>query len=538
MHQPSSLRRDWKLTWLVLACVFFCVAPNLTGSVVLSDPFHDGEYFAVAVNYFSQLPKPFHPLSIHGALDYIPALIARYGWGDELYFLPTAAIYSVLDAVAALLLLLITHELCRGRSLGWLVVLGMAVGSSWFVGYRDLLLLGCLYTFLMLSGRSWKLASNIALLVLLGALVGFGMFWSFDRGVATAVCVGPPMLLMAWRNRINLVAAAALGITIILPGLFFDGFALSAYLENFNVLLQTSSQWSYGWRLHAVILTCFVAALNVLAIALTLRAFLISAISLQDAAGALALTLLSLIMLKIGVNRADVEHVFNGLWAPLLLMLSLPRQTFAIGKLTFAGFLVMGIAAALSFKYHHVGFFVAACVMTHVCIANTQRGKLPGSRVVTSLCILACASAVTYGGFKHYREGQYQWIAHIFSPPSNVNAVTPGVEWASQRLHDNHAQCVFDLSNNGVINGLLALPSCTRFTYPVYAAQHHETELIRAVEETAPSAIVYSSTFPSYSIDGVTMRDRFKVLDSMLVARYPREECAQGYCVRYLAGQR
>lgn len=534
MPYLSVLRRDWKVVGLLLlVCTFFILMPSLKGSMVLTDPFHDGEYFAVAVNYFSLKPQSFQPLSIHGALDFIPALIARHWWGDERYFLPTAAIYVALNVAAAVMLLLITYQVCKNRPFPWIVLFGMAVAAPFFVGYRDLLLLASLYCFLILSGKPRE-TGHIGLLVVLGALIGFGMFWSFDRGIATVVCLGPAMLLMTWHNRINLVAGAVFGATVLLLGLFFQGFSISGYLENLSVLLQTSGQWSYGWRLDAVILTAFVMLINLGAIILAIRAYLISSIGREELARTLALLLLSVIMLKIGVNRADVEHVFNGLWAPLLLTLSLARPTFTINRLILLAPLIIAIGAALSFKFHHVGFFLIASLMVYICVPHRDMGDFRTSHLLPVTLIGVCALAVIYSGLKHFREGQYQWVTHLISPPGNTEAVTQGVNWASQRLLQSQASCVFDLSNNGVINGLLNLPSCTRFTYPVYAAAQHEAELISALTHAAPSAIVYSSTFPSYSIDGKTMRERFKALDSYLTARYPREECADGYCVRYL----
>jgi hypothetical protein len=534
MPHLSLLRRDWKVVGLLLLVyAAFILIPNLKGSTVLTDPFHDGEYFAVAVNFFSLQPPGFHPLSIHGALDFIPALIARHWWGDEHYFLPTAAIYTALNIAAAVLLLLITYQVCKTRPFQWIVLVSMVVAAPFFVGYRDLLLLASLYCFLVLSDKS-RDPGHIGLLIMLGALIGFGMFWSFDRGIATVVCLGPAMLLMAWHNRTNLIAAVAFGVTVVGLGLCFQGFSISGYLENLSVLLQTSGQWSYGWRMDAVILTAFVALINLGAIILAIRAYLISSIEGRDLARILALLLLSAIMLKIGVNRADVEHVYNGLWAPLLLTLSLARTTFTISRLILLAPLIIVIGAALSFKFHHVGFFLIACLMVYICVPHRDLGDFRVSHLLTVILISASASAVIYSGLKHFREGQYQWMTHVISPPANADAVTQGVNWASQRLLQSQASCVFDLSNNGVINGLLSLPSCTRFTYPVYAAAQHEAELISAITNAAPSAIVYSSTFPSYSIDGKTMRDRFQALDSYLTARYPREECADGYCVRYL----
>ena len=43
-------------------------------------------------------------------------------------------------------------------------------------------------------------------------------------------------------------------------------------------------------------------------------------------------------------------------------------------------------------------------------------------------------------------------------------------------------KCVFDLSNNGIINGLINLPSCTKYTYLVYADKRHEENIINQLK--------------------------------------------------------
>lgn len=120
-------------------------------------------------------------------------------------------------------------------------------------------------------------------------------------------------------------------------------------------------------------------------------------------------------------------------------------------------------------------------------------------------------------------------------PPSNRLSATDGVVWVSDRLQERAVDCVFDLSNNGIINGLTRRPSCSRFTYPVYAGPDHESILISDLRGASPRALVYSSTYWSYRIDGRNMKKRFPELDKFILENYPDEECNHGYCVRYKA---
>ena len=122
---------------------------------------------------------------------------------------------------------------------------------------------------------------------------------------------------------------------------------------------------------------------------------------------------------------------------------------------------------------------------------------------------------------KSLRLGQYTWIASLAVPPENIAIATAGVRWSAEKLLGSQAKCVFDLSNNGVINSLAKLPVCTRYTYPVYEGKKDEDILILQLKKTMPSAIVYSSNYWSYSIDGRSMATRFPVLDEFLIANYP-----------------
>jgi hypothetical protein len=135
---------------------------------------------------------------------------------------------------------------------------------------------------------------------------------------------------------------------------------------------------------------------------------------------------------------------------------------------------------------------------------------------------------------KNFSSGKYAWIKSLSSPASNRLSATDGVVWASDRLKESAVDCVFDLSNNGVVNGLVRRPSCSRFTYPVYAGPNHESILISDLHDASPRAIVYSSTYWSYNIDGKNMKNRFPKLDEFILKNYPKEECSYGYCVRYM----
>ena len=92
---------------------------------------------------------------------------------------------------------------------------------------------------------------------------------------------------------------------------------------------------------------------------------------------------------------------------------------------------------------------------------------------------------------------------------------------------------MFDLANNGVINGVTDLPACTKYIYPVYATPPYEADLLSDLQHADPPAVVYSTTFWSFNLNNISMHDKFPRLKAYLDARYPVEECQVDYCLRF-----
>lgn len=510
------------------------ILPIIRGGVVLFDPFHCGEFFAATVGLFSDSNYSSHSITIHGSLDFIPALIAERQWGGNNYFLPTVAIYKFLNLLAAIFLMSIAYQLTKYKSHQWLLLLAVAAAAPLLVGYRDLILLVSIYLFIRIRDCDAGRGLSIFLKIIFGAIVAFGMFWSYDRGIAGALSLGAAVLALLFRNRWYAISLVSFVATVAGLGLFFKVFSIHGYLNNVFILMETSGQWSYGWKRGPVVLTLFAIIYNIASIFLLIRESLQSKSLTEKLPIVLCFIFLSIFMLKIGINRADLEHIYFSLWVPMLVILSLHERNISI-KITAGVFigviLTATIALSISSKSYGLALVVGVFFFSVTRITNENINKF--SRTFFALLIVACFSSILYTGVKSFSNGQYAWIKSISSPASNRLSATDGVVWASDRLREHAVECVFDLSNNGVINGLLRRPSCSRFTYPVYAGPNHEAILISDLRDASPSAIVYSSTYWSYSIDGRDMKNRFPKLDEYILKNYPKEECSHGYCVRY-----
>lgn len=545
MQNPSSAPDSRQASWLLAAAVLLCVAaPFLRGAAVLDDPFHYGEYFASAATLFAPAPPSFLPLTIHGALDFLPALLAEQLWGATTHFLPTYALYRGLDITAALLLVGLAHAALRpgnmhngpaGRAPAVAGVLAVALMAPMMVGYRDLVLLACLALFLPLAEH--PAARRPLLLVLFGALAGLGVFWSFDRGIAGAGALGLATLVLCRQDRRALLAPAAFALTTALVFAYSRSCSLASYLENLRVLASTASAWSYGWAPDALLLTALSLCVNGVAAASALPALWRSG----RAPETVALALLMVAMLKVGTNRADPMHIYMAMWVPALVVLralglalpapQLPGRDLLLVLLAAPALLLAGL---LTVKFRQFGMLLALALPLAAVVARRPHGM---PRPAAALLVVVLGLALAHWGYTAAQggaRGHYRWLGVLAAQPDNRAASAPGVGWAAAELARTGTACVFDLSNHGVINGLARLPTCTRFTYPVYAGPQHEAELIAALRAAAPPVVVYSASHWSYQIDGRAMPQRFPALDAFLLARYPAMRCQHGYCLRYL----
>ncbi|KPC50403.1 hypothetical protein [Amantichitinum ursilacus] len=539
MPKPSNNvdPKAWLFALFVLS-VLLAAFLILRGTGNVEDPFLQGEYFASSASLLTTTPGGFEPLTIHGALDYLPAMVTRAIWGPTDYFVPTLMLYKLLRLLAGALLFVVAYQASRGKPHQALLVFGVGVMATQLVNYRDLMWLASLYVWLLLTGRSFKPAAQTALLVLFGALVGLGMFWSYDRGLTTIVALGGSTLWMAVRDKRFVISLVVFVGVVALLGALFETCSLSNYAANIKVLMDTSAQWSYGLQRWPVILTILTSLVNITALTAliyTARHSLRFAQRPHAGPQVLGFVLASLMMFKIGINRADVDHIYWSMWIPALIALTIYGRDFAFPRyLRIAAVVLVVLALPCAAKFHHPAFVLVTGLLALA--ISTNKPTFTPVRWAFVVLIIGTLGLTLLTAAHNYRAGQYAWIEKPNAWGDNAAASPEGVRWAAEQVLASQSGCLLDLSNNGVINGLTRLPSCTRFTYLVYAGPANENELIDAVRSSAPKAVVYSTTEPSYTVDGRSMRERFPQLDAYLVSQYPDEKCNKGYCIRYQRG--
>jgi hypothetical protein len=511
-----------------MSCLIISAARSWQNGFHLDDPFHNGEYFASAAYYLTLYGHKYTPITIHGLLDIFPAVIAAKLFGLNNYFLPTWFIYKILEVAAGAVLVKIAFELINDNNYKLPIAIIVALIANDVVGYRDLLLLISFYVFV---SKIHTPRSNINVVfahVLIGVLAALGLFWSFDRGIAGALSLGTATLIGLLYDRKYLISIVSFMITVVFLDQASSIFSISNYYNNVIFLIETSSLWSYGWERNAVILSIFAVSINTVAILLLVTFNKSRLRSLVDISWLSAFFMLSLIMLKAGINRADTVHVSWSMWMPVLMLISIIDGEYYLNSIYKYALYTLSIAAIiLGFIFQWLSVFLVGGVLFIAAFYDgTLNRRILSKRVLYTLIVIP----IIYSGVaasKGLRRGNYAWIQYLLSPPLNYKIVPNGVKWASDQIVERKSRCVFDLSNSGTINGLSNLPSCTRFTYPVYASNKYEPELIQALNNDSPNAIVYS-------MNGITMDTRFPILYKTILKKYPIELCNYGYCLRYL----
>lgn len=497
---------------------------------VLADPFHSGEYFAALLSLLQQ--TSFVPLTIHGAMDYMPGMLSILLFGKGQYFFATEMGYVLLALLGAVILFLLLHKF--NLSGPQLIIAGFLI--PWIVDHRDFSLILLIWLYFEAVDRKpgpW----NLILLALLGFAGAFNFYWSANRGIAGTIATGAALLILSVRERRYLLPAGIFGISTLALSFAHPVVSLNHYIGNLFVLTKTTYQWGYGLQRDPVVLSIFMALMLIGANALIVRRWMTDAKTAKTAANACLLAFMSVFYYQISTYRADFQHIRMGLMA-FFIGLSYwhsirTKPECDPTKFEFFVLWTMAALTALVCVYfdQRYGLFLIAFLLMMIYQQTLFRKNIRMILLpVMAVFFIAAASDIV----NHCGRGSYRWVSHIFKPPQNAVLVTEPMKWVSGQLVQNKTGCVFDMTNNGIINALADLPACSRFSYIIYADRKFEDELIRSLDTTRPAAVVYSTTFWSYAIDGRPMSSRYPDLDKRIREIYPYEKCEYGYCLRYM----
>jgi len=250
------------------------------------------------------------------------------------------------------------------------------------------------------------------------------------------------------------------------------------------------------------------------------------------------------IMLRIGINRADMTHLLWAMWAPLILTAysystrkeSSSEPSPALLAVAFSMFSYF----SLYFALWTLSFSVLAISLSSSLLWLQQLSTVSRIRVFLaslSLWILFISLANPTNSLASAAKGVLKGrivtpAEYLYSGISYSRVADKGNAWAAKKIRDSQSKCLLDMTNSGIINAGADIPTCIQISYPVYATKKFEDRLLSEISNMNANAIVYSTENWHYSIDGKDMKVRLPRVDALLRQKYPVLECSYKYCIR------
>lgn len=545
---PRAARASWAVSLcIVLAAALLAIQRNVTKfTLPIDDSFHFGEFIAPAVSLIEGRDGAALPYTIHGLVDILPTyLLTLAGVPDHMLTGYATAFVPLMSVLAAMLAAIAALRCATLFGVRHITMLPFALCAGYLVAWRELFVcIGLILFATVLKAIATPETRRTWLFILLGVVSAFGIYWSFNRGAVMAVGLGVPLLFMIHRHRGVAIAIGSFTLFVVVFGLTLPGTSLTHYLDNFVMLMETSSKWQQALSSKHYAVMGFIAAMNGAAIIAALWMVLAKKTTMPQTVLLAALALLSAFYVKIGLSRFDMNHLEMALWMPVL-PLSLVFGATAMGRdgmlMPFHVYAAAGLAVAGASVVYLTGAPVRE-ILFPIALILLMVTALPASRITRASALLALV-ALCFGSFglallrvqDSVRAGAYGWIGELATAEgvASSDILGPGVVWAGKQLVARNASCTFDMVNAGLILAVSRRPACSQFTYLVYAGAEHEERLIADLKETRPAAIVYNSDFWSYTIDSLPMNERFPSLEGEILTLYPEMECNEGFCVRY-----
>jgi hypothetical protein len=494
--------------------VFFVVAgvvafsTNLTSVIV--DNFHEGEYLGFVWHmhaYYKNLAE--FPLLIHGAVDYLPSVIASFIYGEERIIVGTRQIGSIMLWLEWVMFLDLGYSLIpkSDQKKYWATVfvalfiaLLPALGCIYLVmqgaivGTRDFFLILSIWAFAKYLYGTSKCEINFFLL-----LTSFGVaasiFWCYDRGVMAVAFFCTIVLGCFFTKRKE--AAWFLLISLLVSLFLIDysnvvGSAVSN-IENIKYwVIHGAELWSYPFEKQflpymggAIMVLFGVAATSV---AIFFRYDLTK--NKGEGEGILILGIIAVLflLLKTMMNRPGGSRTLMAIWPSILILIHYGPRMFIIPSLNLRKYFLSNSSIS------HIAFYTSV--------------------------ILLIFAAVNIQTLNHtyLRYGSY--FKNLVSPHKDYKMVTAEMNHLANELKMDADNCYLGWSSEGVIAMMSKKRFCTKYTYAAYIAPGEEESFLVEIIRDPPKEIVFNSSQWSMTIEDVSIANRLPKVNQYIEQTY------------------
>lgn len=513
--------------------LFYCVLGGLfVFTTRVADPipdtlalYHEGEYVGYLWHmraYYRGLAE--FPLFIHGAMDYLPSIIASFIYGD-LHVLGGTRVINALIVWLSWIMLFDVCDACArktGLRVFWAFVVGVIFvsvspsvlsfpmqTSEAFVGTRDLWIMATIWCFTRIIFSTTE-KYNYLLTVLGSVSAAIAFFWSYDRGIMAFAFLG--CMTLWWLSERKHALAA---ITVLCS---YGGVLVIGYL-NFAGPVADNIQNILHWARHSkeiwgvsYVGPCYsnITALSAVVFCglIVVTAWLgrsYVARNRREVFYLLGLFCIQALLMKSSLNRPGGHRVVAALWPSIIVMIYLGGRF---------------LPATL--------FSVKVDAEAYKDLVNNLPSKLAYalSAAVFSLTVLMVLGVLNLKQFMAYGS----FAKSLVHPKENAALVSEDMNKVGALLREDDAG-FFSWSNDGILALLAKKRFCTRYSHTIYAARSNEEDLLQGLKKEDPKMIVFDPTAWGMTIDGRTTANRLPEVNEYINAAYPRKEQVGRYII-------
>jgi hypothetical protein len=306
-------------------------------------------------------------------------------------------------------------------------------------------------------------------------------------------------------------------------------------------LLATEKQWAYPLSRSTALIWVATVSLVLSTLAIVASSLKINIASLRNQAPTILLVIISLLMLRLGLNRVALINSYYAIWVPLLLVscrshgLDASRVRFRFWiSVVILGTVLLGLFSSIASRSYPLSVFAVVPVYFFL----VYRSSSPSPRFLSAFVTILLIPQIVLNTFDAGNLASVNALSHFSRQPSSSSSQSAPLigadelEVAEFLKSNSVSSCIFDFTNSGLIHYASGKGMCSQVTYPVYGSVNYEQQMISELAKNSPSHVVSSTNKWWFSIDGRSMVDRFPLLAQEIMLRYPVEKCFSEYCVR------
>jgi hypothetical protein len=515
----------------IVVLLFTFIFSDLSfGNGVLNDYFHHGEFFNVLPSILLKNDNgPY--LSVHGALDYLPAWLAFILVGQQYYVHTTHLFYILLKLFSCILFLLVLNGFFKDR----LSLICCAFIAPFIVNYRDFSLILLVLIYFETKNRSLGSFNHYIGQILVGILSIFNLFYSTNRGIAGFAAIGAAILIDTYYDKRNFVAIISFILGLAFINKVISVFSIDYLINQVPFLLSNTKRWGYEHNNLTIALSIYIGLLLSISIMLvSLKVFEKKSFR-EDLANVILLASLSLFYFQISTYRADIYHIVMGLIIVLTNLFYFFKLNYkeptSINSFSFYLILIISLISVSIFSIRPLVILLPLFLFKNIIIVGFESLNSSLTKF-TYIFLIFMFSILQFRIVDRFNNGSYTWLYESAVFKENQSVLSDEIKWVNNIILSKNTSCLLDMTNSGLINSVTMLPNCTKYSYIAFANPTNENELIADLETKNPIAVVMNSDGNYFEINQVSIDKIFPALHLFILKNYPNEICHGSFCVR------